>query len=123
MYVMSVALMQRGTNAIALVVERITARHGRNAESPSASLVRFTLSNYAEVFGGFMSMKTLIAAAGMAVLLSGCAAGYEIGGKIGGYRVDERHESAQSFREDNKSLKCWLFDCPKVQTAEAAHGS
>lgn len=60
-----------------------------------------------------------------AMLLSGCSAGYEIGGKIGGYRVDERHESAQSFRADNKSLKCWLFDCPALtaEKQEVARGS
>lgn len=60
-----------------------------------------------------------------AFLLSGCAAGYEVGGRAGLYRVDETHQSSQSFRADNKSLKCWLFDCPAVtaEKQEAAHGS
>lgn len=54
--------------------------------------------------------------------LTGCG-GFEVGGKVGLYRVDEHAESSRMVRKP-LPLKCYFTDCSQLVNAnEEAHGS
>jgi hypothetical protein len=66
-----------------------------------------------------LTLTRATAAIALVVTVTGCSArGYEVGGKLGYYEVDERTETAMMYRQAPRSITCKLtgYGCPAVET-------